>query len=380
MAWERVLGQAQAVALLRKAIASDRVAHAYLFHGPDGVGKRAAALAFAGTLQSEAAAPDPHVAGERRAMAMELRHPDVHFLLPYPSDAEPEEVGECLERVAKNPYAVVDFGRRRTTGKSLNKQSHYPISRIKEEIHPVLRLHPRLGGYRIVILTQAESMQAASGNALLKVLEEPLEQTVLILTSSRPDLLLSTIVSRCQRVRFAPLEESVIESALVERLDLAPSKARLYARMAGGSYAAAEEFATSEDLQKEREAALQLLRNAYTRTAVKQVALIDELIRGGREHIKAVLGQTQIWIRDMMLANTLRDQAHITNVDKSEVVNKLAERLQHADVEAMARLVDEGRTLTTQNVDAKLVLVSLSQALGRAMRGPSPDRLYVPLT
>ncbi len=381
MAWGDVLGQAQPLSILRRAIVSGRLAHAYLFHGPEGVGKCAAALAFARVLLCRDSGDEACGNCTGCKYTGLLQHPDLHVLFPQPTDATQEEVGARLQALAQDPYAVMNFARRKQVlGRApSNKQAFYPIDRIKQELRTALTLHAAYGGYRVVVLTQADTLGEPAANAFLKFLEEPGDETVLILTTTRTEQLLPTIVSRCQQVRFAPLDESSIAAALVERRDIANDSALLYARMAEGSYTVALDLASQDTLQAERKVALEFLGYAYMRHAQRQMRLMEQIIGGGRDHVLRVLDHALVWIRDLLLWQVFAEEARITNIDRTASVAKFASRLGHADLDAMARLVEEGRFLVRRNMNLRIVLIALSQAVGQAMRRASTGKLYVPL-
>ena len=383
MPWSEILDQPGIVTLLKKAIASDRVAHAYLFHGRDGVGKRAVALEFARALQCKEGGVEACGECLSCAKVKKLRHPDVHLLLPQPKDAEPSDVAERLERLALHPYAVVDFTRRPALGDASavsNKQSIYSVDRIKDDLRRSMSLASMEGRYKVVIMTDAHAMPERAANAFLKLLEEPGPQTVFILTTNRLDLLLSTILSRCQRMGFASLTPEGIQRALTDREHLAPEVAATLACMADGSYARALDLARNEDLQADRELVLRFLRHSYSRRVDTQVVLIEEMARTGRERVKDILSLALSWIRDLVLYRTMGKSARLVNVDQTEAVARFVDNVPRADLDAMARLVEEGRALIEGKAHVKLTLTALSQALGQAMRAPHSGLLFTPLT
>src|SRR6056297_100492 len=295
MGWSEVIGQERAVETLKRALASRRVAHAYLFHGPDGVGKRAAALAFAQALECQRrAAGEAAPCGACMACQKVDRmvHPDVHLYLPQPNDASTDDVAARHQRLAENAYAEVDFRRRPSLddpSKSSNKQTIYNVNRVRE-ITRDLRYSPAEGRYKVAVLTDADAMNEASANAFLKGLEEPTEQTVIVLTASRPDRLLPTILSRCQRLRFDVLGADAIERALVEREELEPDRAAFLARMADGSYTRALTLSESEDLARQRAHDMKFFRAAFTGAGAQVDDLVTDLAGLGREGLKGVLG------------------------------------------------------------------------------------------
>jgi DNA polymerase-3 subunit delta' len=379
--WDRIIDQDRVTETLRRTLDKERVAHAYLFHGPDGVGKRAVALEMARALQCTEQADA--ACGECRACQKTRRmvHPDVHVLFPYPKGTDESDVAERIQRLGGDPYAAVDFVRRPSLSdpsETSNKQVMYHIDRIHEDLLRPMSFRPAEGQYKVAVVTDAEYMNETAANAFLKLLEEPPPQTVFLLTTSRPEQLLPTIVSRCQRLRFDPLLPEAIESALREREGM-DDEAGLLARMADGSYSRALELARNDDLMTSRTLVLEFFRAAYTQKVNTLSQHIDEIANQGRERVKSVLRLMLRWVRDLMLYREQGDEAELVNVDQAEAIARFTQNLPEADLDAMVRLVEDALALTERNVRVSLVLTALSQAMRRAMHGQGSGDLYVPL-
>ncbi|MFQ5568315.1 MAG: DNA polymerase III subunit delta' [Rhodothermales bacterium] len=382
MPWSDLINQHRAIETLQRAVAGGRVAHAYLFYGPEGVGKRAVALEFAKALQCEQGGTE--ACGTCRACTKisRMAHPDVHVLLPYPSDANLDDVAARLQRIAEHPYAAVDFVRRPVLNDPTvvsNKQAFYSVKRISDELQHTMSYKPLEGHYKIVVMTDADLMRVETANAFLKLLEEPGPQTVFILTTNRLDRLLPTILSRCQRLRFDPLPSESIEQALVEREKVAPSQAATLARMANGSYTRALDLAENEDLMADRTLVVDFLRFSYVQNIDKLADLVEQIARMGRERVKGILRLALSWIRDLTLYHTSGPDAALVNIDQADAIARFCRNVPRADLEAMIRLVEEATELVGRNVHLTLTLTALSMALSRAMRGPHSSKLYVPL-
>ncbi len=380
MSWNQIVNQRAAVQLLRRAVTSERVAHAYLFHGPDGVGKRAVALAFAQTLMCTEGLDEPCDQCPRCRRVQRLLHPDVHVLMPQTSDARPADIAAQRERLAAHPYAAADAVQGGSRSVASNKQVYYHIDRIKEELRQAIGLRAVEGGYKVVIMTRAETMRIEAANALLKLLEEPTPQTVFILTTSRPDLLLPTILSRCQRVAFSMLPREDIHAALRERDSIDEADAATYAALADGSYTRALDLSRNPDLHEDRALVLDFLRQSYARRVEDQAALIEKMARLGRERLKDVLSLSLSWVRDLVLYRNEGQGAALVNIDQAESVARFTRNIPNADLPAMTRLLEEALALVSANVSAQLALTTLSIRLGHAMRGRHDGRLFVPLT
>ena len=178
MALESIEGQPRAVGLLRRALETGRVAHAYAFVGPAGSGRTATALAFAGALLCEAGAACGRCRGCR--LAADGKHPDLHVIVPTPPESNPK--GARALRIG----AV----------RELERQAS---------------LRPVMGRHKIFVLDDADRMTGESPQAILKTLEEPPAQTLLILILDRARAVPATVISRCQLVRFAPREDGQAE-------------------------------------------------------------------------------------------------------------------------------------------------------------------------
>lgn len=382
MAWHSILDQERVVEMLRRALTQERVAHAYLFHGPDGVGKRAVALEMARALQCTEQTAEACEACRACQKTRRMVHPDVHVLFPYPNDVDESEVAERIRRFGKNPYAVIDFARRPSLAdptEGSNKQVMYHLNRVEEELIEPNKFGPGEGDYKVFIVTDAELMNEKAANTFLKMLEEPPPQTVFLLTTNRPEQLLPTIVSRCQRLRFDPLLPESIESALVEREGADPEAAAMLARMADGSYSHALDLTQNEALMTSRELVLDYFRAAYTQKIESLTECIQEISSQGREQVKSVLRLMLRWVRDLVLYRTMGGEAPLVNVDQKEAVARFCDNLPDADLEGMVPLVEEALHLTERNVRVSLVLTALAHSLYRAMHGRAPDTLYEPL-
>ena len=374
--------------VLRRAVAAERVAHAYLFHGPDGTGKRAAALALGRALLCERrgteGAPADDACGRCLACTRSARlvHPDLHVLFPRPSDADPADVVARIRRLAEEPYAAVDYRRLPTLDgkKGSNKQAIYNVALVNEELRRALSLRPVEGRRIVAVVTDAEAMRAEAANAFLKLLEEPRPHVVLVLTAERPDRVLPTILSRCQRVRFDPLGPEDVEGALVARAGVPADRAALVARLSDGSYTRALSLLEGEDLQALRERALAFARAAYAMKPDEMPLLVEQAAALGREPLKGLLVQLLGWVRDLVLVRAAGDAAPLVNVDQAEAIRRFVAGLPGARLDEMAVAVEEAAAMLDRNVHAGLLLTTLGFALHDAMHGRPRSSLVAPLT
>jgi DNA polymerase-3 subunit delta' len=387
MAWTRIINQDRVVRTLTRSLLQGRVAHAYLFHGPPGAGKRAVALEMARALECKSAAAEACEACDACRKTRRMVHPDVHVVLPHPwsqeADRDEEDMGKRVQRMGDNPYAAIDYVRRPSLSDpsaTSNKQVLFRIEQVRQDLIRPMTLSKGEGAYKVAIVIDAERMNTESANTFLKMLEEPPPQTVFLLLTSRPDTLLPTIVSRCQKVRFDPLAPEALAQALQKREGIAADTANMLARMADGSYSRALELHANDDLRTSRSLVLHFFRAAFTYEVGTLADLVQEMSRQGRVRLQSILRLMLRWIRDLVLYRTLGDEAPLVNVDQAAAIARFCRNLPKADLDTMAALVEEALEMVGRNVRAPLVLHALAAALHRAMRGRPVDGLYAPLS
>ena len=393
MPWSQIIDQERATDALGRALASGRIPHAVLFHGPSGTGKLAAALAFAQALECERrgtpAGPEGDACGTCLPCTKVARmlHPDVRVYLPFPrvskapKDDRPSDYAERVRLVGTDPYGAFDYrSRAKLDGdEPSNKQVEHRRLPMEELFRPEMRRHPVEGRHVVGILPDADRIRKEAANSILKLLEEPAPSVVLILLAERLENVLPTIVSRCQRVRFDPLAPEAIEHALIARERVDPSAAAVAARMADGSYMRARQLVGSEELGALREMAVDFVRQSYVGRAGTLQPLVDKVAGLGREGAKAWLALVHGWIRDLVLVRAAGDAAPLVNVDQAEAIRKFVAHVPAADLEAMAAQVEDAISLVTGNAPTALVATTLAYGLHDAMRGQPRQRLVVPL-
>ncbi|MGH2400418.1 MAG: DNA polymerase III subunit delta', partial [bacterium] len=245
MPFRDLVNQSHAVMLLRTAARTGRVSHAYLFTGPAGVGRYGAAVAFAQLLNCER--PEANDAcGECRPCRLIAagQHPDVRTvdvdrgLMLDPRDTTKTVIGIDQVRALRRDVAFL----------------------------------PLEGKYKVYIFAGADRMQAeVAANSLLKVLEEPPPQVVIILIAESTIPMLPTVVSRCQLIRFSLIPAGEIEQALIARHNLDRGRARFIAAIAGGQLGRAVTWATSQEHLEWRDQMLSLLERLESEDLLERI-------------------------------------------------------------------------------------------------------------
>ena len=276
MSFKDVLGHTKPIERLQRAIRRDKVVHSYLFWGNEGIGKKWVALQFAKALNCEEE-PERGDACDRCASCRKiehLRHPDVLLLEPEGQTLKVEQVRLMQRELAYRPYE----GRR-----------------------------------RVCILTAADRMAANMSNALLKTLEEPPLHTVMILLANHPRLLLPTLLSRCQTIRFNSLPASVVSSWLVERRGYPEEEARLLASLSEGSIGKAMEIREGIQGIPRKE----LLQDwvGVKKLAFEKIEHWAESLPSQRESLLLILEVVKTLLRDLVMVNLFKHQARLIHTD-----------------------------------------------------------------
>lgn len=322
MPFGQIRGQERAIATLRNALGNDRLAHAYLFIGPEGVGKRLTALTLAKAMNCQS----------------------------------PPEVGDCCE---KCPSCIKVNSSNHADVIVMEPEGEFiKIDQVRE-IQKRLRFRPMEEGRRACIIDPADQMKAEASNALLKILEEPPRDTHLLLMTVRPHQLLSTILSRCQWIRFKHLSQPDIAQILKKDRGLDEEKAHFYASLAGGSAGQAVSLSARVDFQKRLDW-LQVFSD-LPQKSTEEVFETCERLAKDEEEIGDLLNLWKIWVRDLTVFKVQgnRTKEGLINHDLLSVVEKDAAKSSFDRLEGIFSLISEVQRSLAYNVNKQLALETL---------------------
>lgn len=370
MPWNQILGHERIKKILQKSIIDSRIAGSYCFWGISGIGKDALALEFAKTVNCM----NPNIDGESIESCGECKsciqfgkmsNPNVDFVFSLPvgksetrndlpldklSEEQITAIHEQKLMKAEDPYYRI----------SIQNANHIKISSIRE-VKRKLMLSGTGRGRRFVIISGADEMNAESANAFLKTLEEPNEGVTIIMTTSRPEMILPTILSRCQQVRCEPLPDDVLMQTLSARFDLPEADAKTITSFAQGSYTRALDF-MDEDMRKLRFEVVEMLR-----TALKKRNFRSELLEYtgslskslDKKGFETMLSLFLLWFRDIMIYQQSGESGVIVNSDQTKIIEKFTAKFGASDHPRAIQSVEEAIIRTRKNVSKELILLTL---------------------
>ena len=318
-----LLGHEKAKSLLLEATANNKLGHAYLFRGPDGVGKKRAALTLAAALNCTN--PLQHDACGRCVSCRKYgsgNHPDLLLISP---DGAAIKIGQV------------------------------------RELKPKLAFAPLEAKTRVIILEDVHTMRREAANSLLKTLEEPAPGNLLILTADQAGDILPTILSRCQLIPFGPLDHNDMARVLMRETDIPESQALTLAAVAEGSLGRARLLLDENILALRQELVQHLLTGqSNAAKAVPLVLRLSDKCAALKENIYELLALLRLWYRDLVLiAAGGVPEVSAANKDLASCLEKANGRWSLGQLHERLRLLDRAERQLLRNCSRTLVLETL---------------------
>ena len=376
MKFSEVIGQEEVRERLLQMVRKDHLPHAIMLCGPQGIGKKALAISFAcyllGKEEREKRKEERGMFGEEEGTVSEeqpespmlrnLQHPDLHFTYPtiklpsMGSDHKPvseDFAHEWHELIMAGPYFTMDEWMTAMGGE--NQQAIITAGE-SDSLVRKLSLKSSQGGYKVSVIWLPERMNIECANKLLKLIEEPPQQTVFILCCEEPDRLLETIRSRVQRIDVKKLPAETICQALQERRGVSEEAARRISRLAGGSWIAAmEELQSGTENEQFLDLFISLMRLAYQRK-VKDLRRWSETMAGfGREKQKRFLTFFVRMVRENFMYNFQQEELCYMTEAEENFARNFARFINEANILPISELATRALRDIGQNANAKIV-------------------------
>ena len=321
MSFHDIYGHEKKIEIIQKALAQQRIGHAYLFSGIPAVGKKTLAREFVKALNCEK------------------------------EDALHDSCGECssCRKIQRRNHPDVF---------SVEADGQFIRIDAIREIQEQMKCKPLEARRRVFVIDDADKMNDQAANALLKILEEPSPSNILILVAARPYSMPATIISRCQHMRFNPLRFDTVAKFLVDRIGMDNQRALLLAGLSGGSIGRAMEL-NEDDIVAYRTELLKLLSITRRNDPFSLINFASFLGQGKKE-IKQGLNILSTIFRDALVFKETQKNEMLVNQDNSSFISIQAARLSGGQILQNIALVERAGETIDQNVNKSLTLETMA--------------------
>ena len=367
MRFNQIYGHKSQINALRESISLERVPHAQLFVGPEGVGMLGVAIAFMRSVfcqESNSSACD--------VKFDHLAHADLHFDCPVASNAKVKSkpystlfLEDWRMFVEKNPAGTLFDWYQQIEVE--NKQGQIGVLDV-EEITKKLSLKSYEGGWKGVIVWQADKLNAAAANKLLKLVEEPPEKTLLVFISNHEDRVLETLHSRCQLINFSLLTDAEISKALVAN-GASQEQAKTFSVHSNGQLNRAMHMMNADDVPFE-EWFVSWLRTAFLAkqnkgSVVELLNWSQRIAQVGRETQKQFLLFSIDLFRQALLIQYDLDELATYKPQSTFDLNRFAKYVHNGNIQLIISELESAYAHIERNGNAKMVFSDLSLKLTR---------------
>jgi len=371
MSFKDIVNQDIAKKILQGAIKEKRIAHAYLFTGPAGVGKWLTAIELAKAVNCPRAEYDSCEDCPSCKKINRLTHPDLTLIFPLPpvssskkgkkekEEEEQKNRNKFIEEKLADPYKIVRY----------EKPGSISIDEVRNAQRS-LQYTPVEGKVKVLIVQDPEKMSIEAENGFLKTLEEPPKNSLLIFLSSEPEKLLPTIISRCQRIRFKRISDELITKRLVKDFDIPEKKALHYARLSEGSLGLSISLAEGEK-EEVRLKGVEFLNIINKMDRFELVSFVNQLLQEyERESVLELLASLLGLLRDIYVVLEVKKGEKLLNPDLKTEIEKLADNFKDSElVQEAIGSVEKIRDDLLRHVNLKLALMNLGFELRNSLSG-----------
>ncbi len=371
MTFREVAGQDAVKSTLLQGAKNERLPHAQMFCGPEGSGKLQLAFAHAQFLlcQNPQDSDSCNSCSSCKLTSV-FSHPDLHVAFPISISKEtPDSEGlieSWKEHLDARTYITLD-----SWLNHLNELGKKPVIGVDESqrIQKKLLLRSALGGYKIMIVWMAELMNTAAANKLLKLLEEPPDKTLLLLTCINPDLLPATVLSRVQMIRVPPVADDDVKRYLGKFSELDADKVSSIVSYCQGNVSVAVDLARSGgNAAVYFDFFVQMMRTAYAASPLELVALGEKLATLEREQQKSLLTYALKMIRECLMRNYLGAQIANTRPEESVFLDKFARFINNQNIDSLLLDFNDAYLQIERNANPKILFTDLMIRLTKLIK------------
>lgn len=364
--WKNVFGQEKVKEILTNIVKSGKISHAYIFYGNEGIGKDAMAFEFSKLLNCDNPINGVEACDICKS-CLEIKNFKsgvFKYVIALPtSKNDSDENANPIEKLEKEDFAnylsEIEYKSIDNYHKiSLPKANDIRISSIRQ-IKKEIYLTGKSGKKKVFVISKCDRMNQNSANALLKILEEPPKDSVLILTTSKINSLLPTIIGRCQKIKFAGIDRSHIKEYIKNNFEnITDEESEFYSELSDGSITKCSEI-LEKNFMELREKVLTVLTYIITNQNLKLGNEIDFITgKKDKERIKQFLILLIVWFRDLISVSSGNNEL-IINKDKSERILNFSNNFISDNYKIISEIEEAIRDIDS-NIFPDLILYDLS--------------------
>lgn len=373
MLFKEVIGHKGLKKQLIEMVKSGRVPHAQLFLGPPGCGKLALAIAFAQYLLCEGdKSEDACNVCSSCSKAQKFIHPDLHFSFPFigAKNTSNNFLVEWRKALVDNPY--MDINQWLQLIGAENKQGNIN----KEECLNIIRklsLKPFESEFKVLVMWLPEYL-GKEGNRLLKLIEEPPENTFFILIAENQELILNTILSRCQSLKINQLSDEDIVEGVMKRDVLNLKQAKSIAHLSNGNFNEALQLLDNKE-NDNAQLFLEWMRVCYKGNGVEMVSWVEKFATIGRENQKHFLRYALHFLREYMLVKLTGNQNLRLQDQELKTALNLTKVIELDQIQDLSKLFDNCFYYVERNANPKVLFLDASIELNSILKTKSKSQI-----
>ncbi len=372
MKFNKIIGHSNIKENLIRAFNNNRMSHSYLFYGNPGIGKLALAIAFAQyvSCKNRTSTDSCGICASCKKYE-KLIHPDLHFVFPVITQSGKKSISDTYietwrERILSNPYFSYHDWLFSLDSKNKQGSIHKDES---SEILRKLNLKTFESDYKFMIIWLPEMMNSTSANKLLKILEEPPQNTIFILVSDCRENVLSTIISRTQPIKILGINDDCLKNAIIDEYNIGDKMASDIVRISNGSLIEArKQIVLNEETEYNLSKFTELMRVCYARKIQEAIYFAETMAKTSREKQKSFLYYCLVLLRENFIYNTNLSEVVYLTTKEFEFSRNFSKFINFSNVTELTEIFEKAHFHIERNGNAKIIFVDIAFKIMKNIR------------